>query len=73
MALIKNNINNKINLTDDPDYYNKWYHNHKDKVLNKLKEKVICECGLELTKSSIRKHKMTKIHKSVMLLIPLKK
>lgn len=51
------------------EYHRKYYHDHKEDILPKLKEKVKCECGKKVTKYNLSRHKKTKTHK---LLIKLK-
>jgi hypothetical protein len=51
--------NNKEKITDRNAEY---YKNNKEKVAEKVAEKVICECGSEIRKDSLAKHKKSKKH-----------
>lgn len=44
----------------------KRYFENKDIFLEKRKEKVICECGCEMTKQSLSSHRKTKKHIDLM-------
>ncbi len=43
-----------------------FYQANKDKILEKEKEKVFCECGCEVRKKEIARHKRTKKHLDLM-------
>jgi hypothetical protein len=43
------------------EYYKEKYVQNKDKIL----EKIVCECGSEVAKSSLSRHKKTKKHLSI--------
>lgn len=64
-------VNNMNNLTSDPEYFNKWYHSNKDKILKKLKEKKICECGAVIAKSGMKPHMLSNKHKNLMNILRL--
>ena len=80
---IENNqcINTIIPTRTDKEYSKHWRETHKEydkerraryKEQNKLyeesmKEKIICECGCKVSKSWLREHKKTDIHKNKML------
>jgi hypothetical protein len=40
------------------EYENKWYENNKEK----LKENIICDCGCEVMKCNLTRHKKSKKH-----------
>jgi len=52
-------IDNKDKLAE---YLKQYYIDNKNKLLEKKKEKIICECGTESTKNSISQHRKTKKH-----------
>jgi hypothetical protein len=43
-----------------------YYEDNKEKILEKRKEIVKCECGCEVTKSNLKRHKSNKKHISLM-------
>jgi hypothetical protein len=43
-------------------YFSKWYQENKEKHLNKMKEKMQCECGCIVTRSHLARHKKSNIH-----------
>jgi hypothetical protein len=53
---------NEINKESNKEYYQK----NKVTILKKMKEKVNCECGCEVTKSNLKRHKQNKKHISLM-------
>ena len=42
--------------------HKKYYENHKEEIAEKNKEKITCECGCIISKSSMRIHKKTVKH-----------
>jgi len=48
--------------------YKKWYEKHKETILKnnreRLKERVLCDCGIYIDKRNIARHKLTKKHLS---------
>lgn len=51
------------------NYHKEYYLEHKDEIIKsrieyniKLKEKIICECGKSIVKSSLPKHILSKFH-----------
>ena len=63
----------RIKFYSNPDnfekykkYFNEYnpvyYNNHKETLLKKLGEKVICNCGLEVRYDYLNKHKKTNKH-----------
>lgn len=42
------------------------YEENKKQILEKLKEKIICECGAEVCKHSVARHQRTKKHQDFM-------
>ena len=67
----------KNNKTKIQQKHSEYYQTHKDdiserckeyyeKVLrNKRQEKVICECGMELTKGALNSHRKTQLHQQM--------
>lgn len=43
-----------------------WRDENKERLSELMKEKIICECGTELSKSSLTVHKTSKKHKRLM-------
>ncbi len=50
------------NKQDILEKIKEYYEKNKQAVLEKCKEKIICECGTELTKNHIYKHRKSKKH-----------
>ena len=48
------------------EYRNQWYQKNKEKHLNYCKERIICECGKEISRNSSSKHKTSEHHKKRM-------
>ena len=48
------------------EYQQEYYQKRREGLLAKLKEKVVCECGKETSKSNLTAHKKTKIHQKRM-------
>jgi hypothetical protein len=44
------------------EYNRQYYQDNKEKISKKNKEKITCECGSTITKSSILKHRRSKKH-----------
>ena len=44
------------------DCKKKYYNKNKDKIIAKLSEKVKCECGRDVIRTSIYRHKQSAIH-----------
>ena len=40
----------------------KYYHANKEAILEKQKEKIVCECGRECRKSDISRHRKSAFH-----------
>jgi prophage antirepressor-like protein len=66
--------NKDIILHESKNYYNEnkedikekvkeRYKNNKDKILSYQKEKITCECGMEIMRNYYSKHKKSQIHK----------
>jgi hypothetical protein len=53
---------NNMNRDQINEKSNQYYHENRKKILEKCKEKITCECGCELTKSNLPKHRKTKKH-----------
>jgi len=43
-----------------------WYKQNKQRILEKGREIILCECGCEIVKTSIARHKKTKKHITLM-------
>jgi predicted metal-dependent hydrolase len=43
-------------------YHQEWYQENKETILEKLKEKITCECGSTCRKSDIKRHERTIKH-----------
>jgi len=56
-------LNNKEKVTE---YKRKHYQENKDKISEKRKVKVLCECGCEIRKNHIARHKQSKKHIKLM-------
>jgi hypothetical protein len=46
-------------------YQKKWYIENADKILEKQSEKIICECGCEITRGNLNCHLKTKKHQEL--------
>ena len=57
--LIQKYQNNKEYMNQNSKEY---YQENKDEINKRRNEKVQCECGCELLRSSLSKHKRTQIH-----------
>jgi len=44
------------------EYQKSYYENKREDILNKKKEKVICECGRSISFGQLTNHKKTKLH-----------
>jgi hypothetical protein len=47
-------------------YQTKYYDEHRERILARLTEVVVCECGCSVQKVNMPKHKKTKKHQVVM-------
>ena len=47
-------------------YKRQWYAKNREKQNAKAREKVICECGMEITRSNLYKHRESIKHKQIM-------
>jgi Zn ribbon nucleic-acid-binding protein len=45
-------------------YSKQYYENNREQILEKEKQKVICECGAVLNRSSLSKHRNKQIHQT---------
>ena len=59
----------KINKTDDPEYFKKYYQEKKATLLEYAKQRVICTCGRPVCRSHMGRHIKTTIHKNVVELM----
>lgn len=72
----KINENRRLKLQNDEEYRNKKNENkrlkynndeeYRNKLSVKRKEKIICECGSEIRKSEISRHRKTKKHQKLL-------
>ncbi len=54
------------NTNDEkPSYMVEWYKKNKEKHLNKLKSKVVCECGASIASGNRLRHLTTPKHKKL--------
>jgi hypothetical protein len=44
------------------EYGKKRYENNKEEILKNQSKKIICECGIEITKGKLSRHKKSKRH-----------
>jgi hypothetical protein len=47
---------------EDKGYFKKYYQQNKDKLLDYVKEEIICDCGLPITRGHLSRHQKTKKH-----------
>ncbi len=57
---------NSLLINERSRYKQGNYEKYKEKALKKSKERIVCECGKNLSKGSLRIHKFSKIHKKIM-------
>jgi transcription-repair coupling factor (superfamily II helicase) len=72
----KTNEKKRLKLQNDEEYRNKRNENrnlkykndeeYRNKINEKKKEKIICECGLEISKSVIARHRKSKKHQELL-------
>lgn len=43
-------------------YKRDWYKANSDKIIAKAKEKIVCECGAIISRSTVTKHRKTQRH-----------
>lgn len=59
----------RINHPRDPVYHNqqekKFYQTHKAQILEKRRERVLCDCGMETQKGHLERHRKTKLHQHI--------
>ena len=53
---------NEDNKEKIQDYKSEWYQKNKNKILEKQKEMIICECGAEIRKAGKSEHCRSKKH-----------
>lgn len=51
---------------DKSTYYKQWYEANKDHVHQRSCEKVLCDCGIAVSRSNLRKHKKTFKHQQIL-------
>ena len=44
------------------EYKQKWYENKRDELSKKSKERIICECGVEVCQGAYTRHLKSKTH-----------
>lgn len=47
-------------------YKRTWYAKNSEKLKARAREKVVCECGMEITRSNLYKHRESVKHKQIM-------
>lgn len=52
-------------------YNNEWYARNAERVRAKAKKKVICECGMEISKGNLGGHRKSIKHNQIMKNRPL--
>lgn len=52
--------------TKNPNLGKERYQKHKEEILQKSKEKITCECGVEITNIHLSRHKRTKKHQELL-------
>jgi hypothetical protein len=57
---------NKEYYETNKGYYKEYRETNKEKISEYKKEKIKCECGCEITRDSLAKHKRTKKHIKLM-------
>lgn len=57
------------NLEKFKNYHKEYYQNNKEKILQKMKEKVKCECGCIVNKDNLKRHQRSKKHINLLNLI----
>lgn len=67
------NIETNMSSEYDPEkheaskkYKRAWYAKNSEKLKVKAREKVVCECGMEITRSNLYKHRESIKHKQIM-------
>ncbi len=55
------------NIYEQSDKRQAYYIKNKERILARNREKIICDCGTKLSKSSLKRHKKTEKHKKLML------
>ena len=53
---------NSLNSDKLKDYQKQYYEKYKEEKLKKLNEKITCECGKVISRSSTSKHLKTNLH-----------
>lgn len=48
------------------DFLSEYYHEHRDEISATNKERVICECGIEVSRGALSRHRKTDRHLSKM-------
>ena len=51
------------------EYKQKWYDNNKEDMSRKSKERILCECGIEVCRSAYLQHCKSKHHQFFLLII----
>lgn len=47
-------------------YRRDWYARNAEKMRAKASEKVVCECGMEISRNNLSKHKKSDRHNQIM-------
>ena len=59
------NLLTQSNNDDKTSYMVEWYKKNKEKHLNKLKSKVVCDCGASIASGNRLRHMTTPKHKKL--------
>ena len=62
----KKKLYDKNNIEKSREYKKKWKDNNKDKIKEYNVQKIICECGCEITRGCLSKHRKTKKHNNLL-------
>ena len=62
---IKNNFNNCVNQTIPLQTRHEHYLNNKERILNDKKMKITCECGCQISKRHIARHRQSVKHQNL--------
>ncbi len=62
---IKNNFNNCVNKNIPRQTPHEHYLNNRERILNEKKLKITCECGCEVSKRHLARHRRTLKHQNL--------
>jgi hypothetical protein len=55
------------NREKNKEYCKEYYYENKEKINEKNKEKIICECGYEITKCNLKRHQKSDKHMQLLM------